>query len=145
MRYFLCCILLLSTVVFANTDTMQSVGNYQVHYSSLNTSFLSADVAKAYGITRGKDKALLNVAVLKKQSNGQYLPVQAKVTVELYDLIHKKNLPVQEVVEEYAIYYLAPFDIDHKVTVYFTVVAQVEGRQTPLEIKFKRKLYKDES
>lgn len=143
MRYFFLLFLLLPVLSFANTDTVQTVGNYQVHYSTLNTSFLSAKVANAYGITRGKDKALLNVAILKKQTDGQYSPIKANVKVELNDLIHKRQLSVQEVIEEYAVYYLSPFDIDHKVTIYFTVVAQVEGRQMPIEVKFQRRLYKD--
>lgn len=143
MRYLFLLVFLLPVLSFGNTDTVQTIGNYQVHYSTLNTSFLSTKVAKAYGITRGKDKALLNVAILKKQAGGEYLPIKANVKVELNDLVHKRQLSVQEVVEEYAVYYLSPFDIDHKVTIYFTVAAQVEGRQTPIEVKFQRRLYKD--
>lgn len=146
-KFYLCCaisLLLLANHAFAQEGSSMKIDNYQVHYSAFNTSFLSAEVAKAYGINRSGAEALLNIAILEKQADGSMKNVTAEVRGTLSDLIHKKPLAFKEVREQEAIYYLASFPIEHKATAYFSISAKVANRLTPLKIEFTKQLYKDE-
>ena len=39
-------------------------GRYEVFYTTFNSSFITPEVAKAYGFVRGANRALINVAVI---------------------------------------------------------------------------------
>ncbi len=66
MRLFLTLVLVMqSSTVLA--EQMQQLGQWDVHYILLPTTLLKPDVAASYGITRGRDRALLNVSVLNRE------------------------------------------------------------------------------
>lgn len=133
-----------AATVAEELQTMQTFDRYEVHYSVFNTSFLSPQVAGAYGITRSKSKALMNIAVLEIQPDGSRRNVTAILSGDHYDLIRHTPLAFQEVREEKAIYYLSSFDIQHKATVYFTVNIQPDPDKPPYVLKFSKMLYRDE-
>ena len=116
---------------------------YEIFFSTFNTSFVAPKVAKAYGIVRSKSKALVNISVLKDNDGGKPQPVNAKVTGQSYDLILTKKLDFFEVREQHAIYYLAQFDIEHKIPFYFTVNVIPEGETRPIKVQFKKILWVD--
>ncbi|WP_245947781.1 DUF4426 domain-containing protein [Billgrantia montanilacus] len=58
----------------------ERVGNYQIHYSAVSTSFLSADVAAEHGIQRSPAMALVNVSVLEEREDGTTRTVNAPVS-----------------------------------------------------------------
>jgi hypothetical protein len=135
--------LLLSTLSYS--ENMQAFGNYEVHYSVFNTSFLTPDIAEAYHITRSKSKALMNIAVLEKQADGSLKNVDASITGEQYDLIRHDPLSFQRVQEEHAIYYLSSFDIQNRTTIYFTVFIKPDTSTAPAyKLEFNKMLYRDE-
>jgi len=70
---------LLSLLVSFSVQAEQSkvFGNYTVHYSVFTTDNLTPSVAKQYNIPRSKKRALLNVSVLKKTSDGSSKPSKA--------------------------------------------------------------------
>jgi hypothetical protein len=55
----------LSALLSSLTVAQQSerFGPFELHYSVVNTTFLEPEVAQNYGITRGKNRAFLNLAV----------------------------------------------------------------------------------
>ncbi len=57
----------------------EQVGDYQIHYSAVNTSFLPEDVAREHGIQRSQVMALLNVSVVEELDDGSTRPVTAPV------------------------------------------------------------------
>ena len=117
---------------------------YEVHYSTFNTSFLDEKTAKAYGIVRSKSKALLNVSVLKRGDDGKKTPVTSLVKGQTYDLILTKELDFFEVREQDAIYYLAQFNIEHKIPFYFTVNVKADPNASAMKIQFKKILWVDD-
>lgn len=139
--------LLVSTLYFsqsyAQEDNIKKIEGYEIHYSVFNTDFLSPEVAKAYNIVRGSDKGLVNISVLKQQ-NGKLQSVEAQVSGNHSDLIHKQPLKFSVVKENPAIYYLAPFEIDHKAKTYFSIKVKVPNRATPIALDFQKTLYKSE-
>ena len=47
-----------------------AAGPYQLHYSAVLTSDLPAEVASAYNIARSRDRALINVSMLRRDDSG---------------------------------------------------------------------------
>ncbi|NRB37173.1 MAG: DUF4426 domain-containing protein [Pseudomonadales bacterium] len=116
---------------------------YEVHFSTFNTSFVSPEVAKAYNIVRSKSKGLVNISVLKTDETGKKVPVTAAVTGQSYDLILTKELDFFEVKEQNAIYYLAQFDIEHKIPFYFTINVKPDKNKAAMKVKFKKIMWVD--
>lgn len=63
----------------AAAQQYEQVGNYQVHYSAVNTSFLPEEVAREHNIQRSQVMALLNVSVLEEREDGTTRAVPASV------------------------------------------------------------------
>lgn len=92
-------------------EQMRRIGDFEAHYSLLPTTFLKADIAARYGITRGRDRALLNVSILDADG----VPVNAALSGRVRDLLgQQRPLEFQEVQEGQAVYYLATVRHDHR-------------------------------
>lgn len=133
----------LGSLALAEDNNVFKQDDYEVHYSTFNTSFLDEKISSHYGIVRSKSKALLNIAVLKKNEEGLAKAVSASVTGQTYDLILSKKLDFFEVREGDAIYYLAQFDIEHKIPMYFTVNVKADPNQPAMKVQFKKVLWVD--
>lgn len=120
-------------------------GDYDIFYTVLNSTFIKPEIAQRYGITRGKDKALINVAVRKQQPQGESIAQAARVTGSSYDLIHTVPLEFTEYREGDAIYYIAELSFRDKELRSFTLEILPEGLQrSPYVVKFNQKLYFEE-
>lgn len=73
-------LLLLCLALPLQAQQYEQVGDYQVHYSAVSTSFLSADVAAEHGIQRSPAMALVNVSVLQELEDGTMRAVNAPVS-----------------------------------------------------------------
>lgn len=54
----------------AAAQQYEQVGNIQIHYSAVNTSFLPEAVTREHGIQRSTAMALLNVSVIEEREDG---------------------------------------------------------------------------
>jgi hypothetical protein len=126
-----------------STPTEKQFGADTVYFSVLNTSFLSPDVARSYGLVRGDKKFLINVAIRRQQA-GKDVAVEAQVTGSTSDLIHRTELEFLEVAEQDALYYIASFEIDNTEKRDFRLQIQAEGQRQSYDINFNKKLYVDE-
>ena len=62
-------LLMVPLLVFAGSlwvddRPFREFGDYRVYYSAFNSSFVSPEVASAYDIVRGRDRGLINIAVM---------------------------------------------------------------------------------
>ncbi len=130
--------------VMADLDISVQRGDYEIFYSAFNTSFISPDVARAAGITRGKNKGLVNISVVRYEG-GERIPVEvAAIEGEAWDLIYRNALDFKPIVEPGAVYYLAPFKITNdNEFIQFSIQVQPEGLGETVDIKFKRNFYLD--
>ena len=119
-------------------------GPYDVHYSVFNSTFVTPEVAKAYGITRGKNRALINIAIRKQLKSGENIARRAMVTGSSSDLIHRLELDFQEIEEQGAVYYIAEFKFNDKEMRSFTIKIQPDPNIAPYTLKFSKTLYEDE-
>jgi hypothetical protein len=114
--------------------------DYTVHFTVFPSSFLTAGVAKAYQLTRGKDRALLNLSITNNHSQG--LGIAAKLTGTARNLMQQQyQLEFIEIREQDAVYYLAPFRFINEEIMYFDVDIGIDGQKHRLE--FMKKLYVD--
>jgi hypothetical protein len=113
----------------AFAENSQPIGNYIVHYNALSTETLPPTVAKAYGITRSKNKGLLNISVLKKGAGFQ--GVDADINVSATNLTGQlRNIELRKIVEQNAVYYISEFSISDRETLDFSIQVKTADNQT---------------
>lgn len=125
----------------------EDIGDFRVHYNTLNTNLLPPDVASAYGIQRSGSRAMLNIAVLRKAGSADSLdqPVRARVTASAVNLTgQRREIELREIEDQDAVYYIGTFRIHNEETLSFAVRVQPEGQSGPArEITFRQQFYTD--
>lgn len=121
----------------------EDLGTHWVHYSIINTSQLSPEVANAIGVQRSASRALLNLAVLRKSEDGMDVPVRAQVRVSMINLAgQRRQLELREVIEQDAVYYLASFRIHNEERATFRVSVRPEDLSgPPREFTFQQQFF----
>lgn len=117
-------------------------GEYEIHYSAINTRMLTPEVASAYGIQRAGTRALLNIAV--RTDNGDRA-VSATVNASARSLTgQQRRIEMQEVREQDAIYQIGTFGVQNEEWMTFTIQVQPEGRRgPPFSFTFRQQFYTD--
>ena len=119
------CIFALAFQSPALAEQFERFGPYVAHYNTFNTTLLTADVARAYGITRSGNLALINIALLKVQDGGMDEPMHAEVSVGASNLAgQRKNIDIVEIEDRGAIYYIATFRIRDEERINFNISIQ---------------------
>ena len=117
------------------------IGNHVVHFSAQSTDQLPAEVARAYNIQRSKNRAMLNVSVIRKADNA---PVVAKIAVKTVNLTGQlKNVTMRQIDEQEAIYYIGETPVANRETLVFDISVTPEGQQRASAVRFKRQFYTD--
>tara|TARA_R110000772_G_scaffold208751_1_gene319324 strand:- start:620 stop:1081 length:462 start_codon:yes stop_codon:yes gene_type:complete len=132
----------LSFSALADNRPYKEYGDLKVFFSAFNSSFIQPDVASSYNIVRGKDKGLVNIAVVK---NGQMggLPAVVKGTVSNI-FGQQQVLEFAEIREENVVYYLAPFRFDKEDWMTFKIDVSPNSDKATHSLTFQRKFYVDE-
>jgi hypothetical protein len=115
------------------------IGDHVVHFNAQSTDMLSPEVARAYGIVRSKNRAMLTVSVLE-ESTAQ--GVQAEITVRAVNLAGQlKNVTMRRVPEQEAIYYIGETGISNRETLTFTISITPEGITKSSVVTFTREFF----
>ena len=123
---------------FSNAEQKKTLGDWDVHYMAVESTFLTPQVAKAYGIIRSKNNILINISVLDKSTKKAQ---SVAVTGNARNLLGtEKELSFKEVVDGDAIYYLAVMSIRDEEHYRFNIRLQHANVQQTL--KFEQKVYK---
>jgi hypothetical protein len=127
----------------ATAQQAQKFENYTVHYNALNSSLISPDVAKVYGIRRSDSRALINISVLKNAENQLPMAVKAKVTASGRNLTGQtRKIEMREINEgDDAIYYIGELSVSNMETFDFTVLVTPGGQNKPFNVKFRQQFY----
>ena len=142
MKSIVVALLLCCMAPFAHAEKSATFGDVQVHYNAITTDMLQPEVARAYAIERSKTRGLLTVSVLKKNSMGMPVPVAAKLTAYATNLTQQlATIPLREIREGTAVYYLGEFRVAPPDTLKFTLTVDVPG-QARHEIVFSQSFYK---
>lgn len=134
---FLCLTLLAGNAMAQQSETF---GPFELHYSVVNTTFLDPKIAETYGITRGKKRGILNLAVRENLPDGSE-PRAMLLKGRTWDLIQNQTLEFQEIREGEAVYYIAEFTFINEEWRFFEVDFRPTGAQETYTFKLKRQLY----
>ncbi|MDJ0832945.1 MAG: DUF4426 domain-containing protein [Gammaproteobacteria bacterium] len=123
------CAFLLAMHNPAVAESSQSIGDYIVHFNALSTESLPPSVASAYGITRSKNKGLLNISVLKK--GGDFRGVEADIKVNATNLTGQfREINLRKIQEQNAIYYISEFSVADRETLDFSITVTTADSKT---------------
>jgi hypothetical protein len=140
-HYFLTFLLALGLLFnySANAEQKRVLGSWDVHYIALNSTFLTPQVAKQYGIVRSKFNGLINISVLDRQDKTAQSVVLTGEAKNLLGVV--KKLTFEQVTEGKSIYYLAalPFSDQEQYRISIEINNGVEQKT----LKFQHKFYVD--
>lgn len=120
-------------------ESMISVDGYTVHFSAQNTDSLPPEVARQYNIVRSKNRAMLNVTIIDEEQKSS---ATGKVTVKTVNLTGQlKNVQMRKIQEQEAIYYIGEVPVANSETLVFDISVLPDGREDPIELRFKRQFY----
>jgi len=127
--------------VNASAQNMKKLGTMNVHYMAIGATFLTPEIARAYGIERSKYNALINISVLDNTQKGN--PAKSVSISGTAENItgQFKRLAFEEVKEGDAIYYLAQLNYRDKETVKFDIQI-TDGKETQ-QLSFSQMFYVD--
>lgn len=127
----------------ANAQQAQHFNDYTIHYNALNSSLISPEVAKTYGIRRSDSRALINISVLKNIENQNPVAVKAAVTANGRNLTGQtRAIEMREIAEGGdAIYYIGELSVRNMETFDFTVEVTPEGQSKTFNVKFRQQFY----
>ncbi|MCP4333785.1 MAG: DUF4426 domain-containing protein [Gammaproteobacteria bacterium] len=121
--------------------TSADIGAHVIHFSAQSTDQLPPEIARAYDILRSKNRAMLNVSVIRKADNA---PVTATVKVKTVNLTGQlKNVTMREITEQEAIYYIGETAVANRETLIFDISVIPEGEDQASDVRFKRQFYTD--
>ncbi|AHK16994.1 MULTISPECIES: DUF4426 domain-containing protein [Thalassolituus] len=129
----------------ADTGEQKKVfGEYEVHYIGLNSSFLPEDAAAAYNIPRSRSLGYLSISILKDEGGELAVPVSAKLTGTIRNLIGQvRELEFREIKETNAVYYISTFRFDDKDMYTIDLKATPEGQPRTFDVTFSQQFYQE--
>jgi hypothetical protein len=144
MRHIIFALFVFWTYSTRATEIVRDQG-FEVQVQPFPSTFLTQDVASTYGFERSRRQALLNVVVLKIQTDGQARgAIPATVSGFSKNLLGQtQTLTFKEIDEgEGAIYYLAPVRVtsEEEIQVNLEVVPQ---NARAIDVNFKHRVYVD--
>lgn len=126
----------------AFAEKAEKFGSLEIHYNALTTDELLPEVARAYKIERSKTRGIATISVLKKNKLGALTPVPAKLTVYVTNLQQQLvSVPMREIKEGTAIYYLGDFRVAPPDTLKFTATVETAG-EPKRDVVFNQQFFK---
>jgi hypothetical protein len=134
-------LLVIAGSLAADDRPFREFGDYRVYYSAFNSSFVSPEVAAAYDIVRGRDRGLVNIAVMPAGTIGGR---PAEVSGHVANIFaQRQELKFFEVREDDAVYYLAPFNFENEDSLTFNVTVKPNPDMPSYTLSFQRTFYRD--
>lgn len=125
------------------TPSSQTFDDVTVHFSTFSSTSLLPEIAQRYGLVRGKDYVLLNVAVVENAKPGS--GIAAEVSGNASNLMQQvKKLEFQTISEPGATYYIAPLRVTNEEVFHFALTVDPEGERGPYTVEFTKTLYVNE-
>ena len=142
MKRTLAALMLLMLSPLAVAENSAQFGDYTVYYNAFTSDTLQPSMARAYNITRSKNRGLLSISILKKSLSPLGTPVRAKVSASATNLTGQlKNIIIREVQDGASVYYLSEFHVSHKEVLDFVLEVQPEGETAPFTVKFRQQFF----
>lgn len=139
---FACLSLLTPFLAIAENSTRQA--GYTVHHNAFPTAILTPDIAGSYQIIRSKYRGMLNVSVIKDEEGTTGTPLSAQIDAQSTNLIGQiHNIPLREIREGSAIYYIGDFPIVNNETLTFSLDVLPAGAEKRIKTKLQQQFFID--
>ncbi|WP_439101930.1 DUF4426 domain-containing protein [Congregibacter sp.] len=117
-------------------------GDYELHYSVVNTTFIEPQVAAQYGLARGSRRAIINVSLREHLEDGSTVARKMNLDGRSWDLTQAQvDFDFIEVREGPALYYIGEFKFINREWRFFDISFTPEGSEETLNIDFKQQMY----
>lgn len=141
MKYLITLSILLASMAISEPikqSHYKQHGETKIFYSAFESSFIAPEIAAAYDFVRGKDKGLVNIAVVKTLGQGE----PAKIAGRVFNILQQsQQLEFVPIKEQNTIYYLAPFEFENEDLLTFKITVDSPASLGPYSFKFQKKMY----
>ncbi|BAO45515.1 DUF4426 domain-containing protein [Thiolapillus brandeum] len=139
---FLSLATLLLTSSLAQAENSTRTDGYTIHHNAFLSTELAPDMASRYNIRRSPNRAVINISIIRNVPGTTGKPVTAKVKVVSHNLRGQvRNIPVREIKEQNAVYYIGEFLVENQESVTFTIEAIPSGENKPLQASLKQQFF----
>lgn len=136
------CMLAMMFPFAVQAEQARTFQDVEVHYNALSTNDLTAEVARSYKLTRSKGRGILTLSILKKNTMGAAYPIPAEIKVNAVTVYNQLlNIPMREVREGTAIYYLGEFWMSPPETLKFNISVKPEGSAQTNSFEYQQGFY----
>ncbi|WP_330926078.1 DUF4426 domain-containing protein [Candidatus Sororendozoicomonas aggregata] len=120
-------------------------GDYDIHYSAFNSTFIPPEVAKAYSLERGPRTGILNIAIRNVKSSELGTAVKGLIEGNMTNLLGQRTaLTFHEVNEGHAVYYLASFRFSNEEQLTFDLAVTPDKHTQSERVTFSQQFYEGE-
>lgn len=128
--------------VLPATESSKDFGDYVLYFNALNTDQLSPEIAREYGIVRSRSRAMLNVSMHRKLSDGRTEAVTGAVSASAINLNGQlTTMTLREIREEVAVYYVGEIGITDGEVLIFTIDATPSNEASRFTVRFKKQFF----
>ena len=133
-------VLAFSLTGIAHAEQKITVGNYDIHYNAVSTTFFAPKTAKTYNIKRSKNVGFINISIIDtKQKGNPGVSVDISGTRKnLMDV--KVPIKFREVKEGKAVYYIAEIPHSGKEKYHFDIKIK-HGNDLNTSLTFDKTFY----
>ncbi len=139
---FISLVALLLASSFAAAENSTRTDGYTIHHNAFLSNELSPEMASRYNIRRSPNRAVINISIIKDVPGTTGTAVTARVKVTSRNLRGQvRTIPLREIKEENAVYYIGEFLVENQEQVTFTIEATPEGGNKPLYATLKQQFF----
>ncbi len=139
---FLSLVALLLASSLAPAENSTKADGYTIHHNAFLSNELSPEMASRYNIRRSSNRAIINISIIKDVPGTTGTPVTARVKVMARNLRGQvRTIPVREIKEENAVYYIGEFLVENQESVTITIEAVPSGENKPLHASLKQQFF----
>lgn len=118
-------------------ETSRDFGSHVLHYRAFRSDQISPQIARAYDLPRSRNRALVNIALVRKIPNTLGKPVRGQVELSARNLLgQQKQVSIREIEDGGAIYYLGETSISHNETLIFELSVLPEDGEMAYTVRF---------
>lgn len=144
----LCVLSIALVTTTARGENTKHQDGYSVQYNAFNSTFLTAENAKAYKIVRSKNRAVINISVEQTSEPGANVESQKAITAQVRGTAvsldqREQKLHFKKITEGDAIYYIATVDFTNEETLRFDIQVHPHGGNNVIEIEFSQQFFAD--
>jgi len=120
-------------------------GEHIVFFNAIPSSLINANVAKSYNIVRSDSRALTNVSIHTKNSDGSTTAINADINVKVTNLTGQlKPMELKRISEQdSAIYYIGMVNVSNGETLIFDLNIKPEGGNKEIDVKYKQSFFNE--